>query len=215
MNNYNIVLFKNKKSKRIIKSFVTEKKCFIKFKKLIKESDDVEFEVKYENAEESSFELAIITNQDKYQLPLFKLDDLGRNEKVFIENNNDFVIKVIENYKIEEKIFDWQLNKRITFNEFLALYFGNGNIKSVSTLHNKLVIQEDEKFSLFSLKNTEDSNRLLNTLENYMRNNGKNEAILVRDFSTVQRKWIYDVLVKNGFNRKNLYRQSTTFSKRN
>ena len=136
-------------------------------------------------------------------------------EKVFIENNENFVIKRIENYKIEEKIYDWQLNKRITFNEFLNFYFGNNTMKSVSTLHNKLVIQEDEKFSLFSLKNIEDSNRLLNTLESYMINNEKNESILVRDVSTTQRKWIYDVLVKNGFNRKRLYRQTTTFSKRN
>jgi hypothetical protein len=136
-------------------------------------------------------------------------------KKVFIENNENFVIKRIENYKIEEKIYDWQLNKRITFNEFLNFYFGNNTMKSVSTLHNKLVIQEDEKFSLFSLKNIEDSNRLLNTLESYMINNEKNESILVRDVSTTQRKWIYDVLVKNGFNRKRLYRQTTTFSKRN
>jgi hypothetical protein len=214
MNNYNIILFKNKKSKRIIKGFITEKKCFNKFNKLMSESDNVKFEVMYENSEECLFELAVVTNQDKYQLPLFKMDDLGRNEKVFIENNNDFVIKTIENYKIEEKIYDWQLDKRITFSEFLNLYFGNENIKSVSTLHNKLVIQEDENFSLFSLKNIDDSNRLLETLESYMRNNGKNEAILVRDVSTTQRKWLYDVLVKNGFNRKNLYRQTTTFSKR-
>jgi hypothetical protein len=214
MNNYNIILFKNKKSKRIIKGFITEKKCFNKFNKLMSESDNVKFEVRYENAEECLFELAVVTNQDKYQLPLFKMDDLGRNEKVFIENNNDFVIKTIENYKIEEKIYDWQLDKRITFSEFLNLYFGNDNIKSVSTLHNKLVIQEDENFSLFSLKNIDDSNRLLETLESYMRNNGKNEAILVRDVSTTQRKWLYDVLVNNGFNRKNLYRQTTTFSKR-
>ena len=36
----------------------------------------------------------------------------------------------------------------------------------------------------------------------------------VKDTSTTQRKWMYNLLVKNGFDKKKLYRQTTTFSKR-
>ena len=88
-------------------------------------------------------------------------------------------------------------------------------MKTISTLHNKLVIQEDEKFYLFSLKNIADSYRLLDCIEKYMREKGRTEALLVRDVSTIQRKWFYDVLVNYGFNREKLYRQTTTFSRKN
>jgi hypothetical protein len=37
----------------------------------------------------------------------------------------------------------------------------------------------------------------------------------VRDTSTTHRKWMYELLEKKGFDRKLLYRQTTTFSKRN
>jgi ABC-type uncharacterized transport system fused permease/ATPase subunit len=40
------------------------------------------------------------------------------------------------------------------------------------------------------------------------------DALFVRDFSNAQRKWLYEVLVKMGFDKKRLYRLKTTFSKR-
>ena len=87
-------------------------------------------------------------------------------------------------------------------------------MKSISTLHNKLIIQINDKFFVFSLKNVDDSHRLLETIENYFRQNGRDDAIFIKDTSIIQRKWIYDLLVRNGFNKQKLYRQTTTFSKR-
>ena len=87
-------------------------------------------------------------------------------------------------------------------------------MKSISTLHNKLIIQVNENFFVFSLKNVEDSHRLLETMENYYRKNSRNDAIFVKDISTTQRKWMYDLLIKKGFDKQKLYRQTTTFSKR-
>jgi len=40
------------------------------------------------------------------------------------------------------------------------------------------------------------------------------DAFFVRDISNAQRKWIYDVLNKKGFDKQRLYRLKTTFSKR-
>ena len=213
MNNYIIVLFKNKKKKKIIKGYKSEKRAFDKFKSLVK-TNNIEFDVQYENAEKCKFELALITNQDAFQLPLFQEDELGRNQEVFISTDTDYVIRDIKPYKIEEKIYDWNTNERISFEKLIKKYCIKKEMKSISTLHNKLVIQINEDFFLFSLKNIEDSHRLLETMENHFRTNSRNDAIFVKDISTTQRKWMYDLLIKKGFDKQKLYRQTTTFSKR-
>lgn len=212
MENFLIVLFKNKKKKKNIKGYSTFKNAISKYNSLLKENYVI-FEMKYENAEKCDYEIALLSKQDHYQIPLFKTDEFGRQSEVFIENESEYIIKKIDNYKIEEKIQDWQKNKRITFDEFLK-YCPKKYLKSIFTLNNKLVIQRDEFFYLFSLKNQEDSHRFLETLERYFRDHSRNDAIFVKDISTAQRKWIYDLLIKQGFDKTKLYRQSTTFSKR-
>jgi len=211
--NFIIVLFKNKKKKRIIKGYKSEKKATDKYKSLLKDNK-IRFEVQYENAEKAYYELGLLTNQDNYQVPLFQEDQFGRNEEVFIETESDYTFRDVKPYKLEEKIFDWQKNTRISFDQMVSKYCIKKEMKSISTLHNKLVIQVNDLFYLFSLKNSEDSHRLLETLENYYRETGRTDAIFVKDISTAQRKWMYDILVEKGFNKGKLYRQTTTFSKR-
>jgi|TARA_R110001592_G_scaffold214974_1_gene468048 hypothetical protein len=213
MQNYIIVLFKNKKKKKIIKGYQSEKRAFQKFKSLIN-NNNYYFSVKYENAEESKYEIALLSNQDSFQIPLFQEDDMGRNEEIFISTKTDYIIKEIKPYKLEEKIYDWQSNIRITFDELIKNYCIKKEMKSISTLHNKLVIQINDNFNLFSLKNIDDSHRLIETMEKYFRDNNRSDSIFVKDISTTQRKWMYDLLVDNGFDKKKLYRQTTTFSKR-
>lgn len=213
MENYIIVLFKNKKKKKIIKGYATEKNANLKFDSLIKDNN-IPFEVLYENSERSKYEIALLSRNDDYQIPLFKMDEVGRNNSVFISDDSEYVIKRIEDYKVEEFIFDWQLNTRISFGKLISDYLPKENVKVVSKLHNKIVIQNDEDFKLFSLKNEEDSERLLQTLESYFFNSSRNDSLFVRDESTVNRKWMYNILEKQGFNRKKLYRQKTTFSRR-
>ena len=207
-------MFKNKKKKRIIKGYSTEAHAKNKFKKLIS-NNKIKFPVYYENAEPSNFQLGLLTNQKSFQISLFTTDELGRNNTVKVEGDSDYVFLDISNYDIEEKIYDWQTDKRITFDQLIKEYCKQNTLKNISTLNNKLVIQVDEVFYLFSLKNTEDSIRLLQTLEKEFMSTGRRDGIFVRDLSTVQRKWMYDLLENYGFDRSKLYRQSTTFSKRN
>lgn len=129
-------------------------------------------------------------------MPLFQEDELGRNEEVFISSETDYTIRQIKPFKIEEKIFDWNTNDRISFEKLIKKYCIKKEMKSISTLHNKLVIQVNENFYVFSLKNIEDAHRLLETMENYYREHHRNDAIFVKDVSTTQRKWMYDLLVK-------------------
>ena len=206
-------MFKNKKKKKLIKGYKTESNAKSKFKSILKENK-VKFPVFYENAEPCNFELGLLTNQSAYQKSLFTTDDLGRNNMVKIEGESDYIFLDIKTYDIEEKIYDWQTDTRITYDELVSTYCKQNTLKNISTLNNKLIIQIDEKFFLFSLKNTEDSVRLLQTMENNFMKSGRNDAFFVRDLSTVHRKWMYDLLENYGFDRKKLYRQNTTYSKR-
>jgi hypothetical protein len=111
-------------------------------------------------------------------------------------------------------ILDNNTNNRITFDSFIKTYYSTKELKVVSKLHNKVVLQIDNTFNLFTFKNEEDSERFLQTLESYLYKSNRSDSIFVRDESIVQRKWLYKLLVDNGFDKKKLYRQKTTFSKR-
>jgi hypothetical protein len=213
MDNFLIVLFKNKKRKKNIKGYATLHNALDKYNSLLKENSDIIFDMKYENAEKCKYEIALLSREDQYQIPLFKKDEFGRQNEIFLETESEYIIKKIDDYKIEEKIQDWQKNKRISFKQFLR-YCPQNVLKSIFTVNNKIVIQKEDEFFLFSLKNQEDSHRFLEVLETYFRDHNRNDAIFVRDVSKEQRKWIYDLLIKQGFDRTKLYRQSTTFSKR-
>lgn len=206
-------MFKNNKKKKLIKTYNTEISATKKFKHLIQKNKDVIFHKEVENAEDCEFYLSIITNQTKIQKSLFITDDLGRNKPVFIENP-EYVFLDIKEYKVEETIYDWSTNTKITFLDLIEKYCNKKDLKSIFTLNNKLCIQIDENINLFSLKNKSDSERLLQVMEKYFMDNSRSDAFFVRDISSAQRKWTYKLLEDKGYDKNKLYRLKTTFSKR-
>jgi hypothetical protein len=210
---YLIVLFKNKKKRKIIKSYLTKSTAINKFNNMLLKNNDVYFEKVIENATSSNYELGLLTNQTKIQQSLFLTDELGRNTPVNLENP-EYVFLDIKKYKMEETIFDWQTQNKITFMGLIKKYCKSNELKSIFTLHNKLCIQINEDVSLFSLKDKDESDRLLEVIQDYFIGNSRLDAIFVRDISSAQRKWIYSLLVGKGFDKKRLYRLKTTFSKR-
>ena len=208
-----IVLFKNRKKRKIIKRYRTEKRSLDKFNELVKQSSSVLFPKLIENAEESNYELAILTNKTKIQNSLFLTDDLGRNVPVNLENP-EYVFLKIEKYYTEELIYDWQNKSKITLLSLVKTYCKTKDLKSIFTLNNKICIQINSDVSVFSLKDKDESIRFLESLQDYFISVGRSDGIFVRDESTAQRKWIYGVLEEKGFEKKRLYRLKTTFSKR-
>jgi len=210
---YFIVLFKNRNKRKIIKRYDTEKKAIDKYNSLIKENDEIIFEKLVENAEETNYELGLITNQKKIQDSLFLTDELGRNVAVNLENP-DYVFTKISKFKIEELIYDWQDRKKITLKEFISKYCKLKDLKNIFSLNNKICVKIDESVAVFSLKDSDESHRFIEVLEEYFYQNNRNDAIFVKDVSSTQIKWIYDFLNKKGFDKKRVYRLKTTFSKR-
>ena len=116
--NYLIVLFKNRKKRKIIKSYYKEKNALECFNNYLSKNDVV-FEKKIENATPVNYQIALLTNKIKTQKSIFFVDDFGRNISADL-NDSNYVFLDIKNYKIEETIFDWQLQKKINLSIFIT-----------------------------------------------------------------------------------------------
>jgi hypothetical protein len=208
--NYTVILFKNRKKKRIIKKFVTEQKAFIFFNKMIKKSDEVFFEKKVEHTKDCQFELGIVSGIRKHDSPTYIRDEIGRSFKVSVEDDANTYIIEIKPYYIEEKIYDIKENKKITIKEFEKTYLSVEGLKVVSVLNHKIVVQNDSNFYLFSLKNEPEAIRFLDSLVSYMSYINNKSAMIITDTSPKQKKYLYDLLTENGFDSSILYRKFTT-----
>jgi hypothetical protein len=207
--NYLIVLFKNKVKKKIINKFKTHKKANEFYNSLLMSSESVIFEKQYENGVESSYELSILEKTSGTFLPIFLKDELGRRIKVNLEDD-DYTINQISKYKREELILDYTTNKKINSQEFIKSYLSMPGLKLISKLHNKIIVQNDDVFNLFTLKNDNDSSRFIDCLSEKFIVEKRMDCMFVKDYSTSQRKYLYELLVSKGFSKNYLLRQSTT-----
>ena len=209
--NFVIVLFKNKIKKKIINKFKTKRKANNFYSSLIKESDKVKFNKQYDNGNYSFYELALLEKKVGSDNQMYKMDSFGRQVKVDLENS-DYKITKIQDYSIADSIVDYQTKKKITFDDFIKNYMDLPESKMVSKLNNKIVVQIDNEYKLFTLKNLEDSSRFIDCLIEYFIENNRADALFVKDYSTVQRKYLYEILTEKGFPKSYLFRHSTTHS---
>lgn len=211
--NYIVVLFKNKTRKKIIKKFVTLERADEFYTKMIEENKDVYFGRQVENARDCEFELCLLEKKNNEFDSLFVRDKLGRQMKVELDDPDYKIIKVSE-YQVEETIFDVTTRNKITLNEFYKKYVFRKGIILISRLNNKIVVQEDDKVNLFSLKNENESRRFLNSLNDFFNDNSIGNCIVVVETSKPQKKYLYTILEDMGIEKKLLYRTSTTFKPR-
>jgi hypothetical protein len=210
MENYLVVLFKNKLKKRIIKKFITHKKADNFFKKLIKENENVIFSKEIESGHLCKLEIGLVSLNSKQDFPVYKKDELGRNVKIKIEDDGMTLLEIRE-YKKEETIFDIQKNIKIDTQTLIKNYLKGDGVKMISTLHNKIIIQINENVFLFSLKNESESDRFIDCLTKYFFKIKRGDCIFVKDYSSAQRKYLFDILEKSGVDKKMLYRKFTTY----
>ena len=209
MENYIVVLFKNKKKKRIIKKFITFSRAKQFYEKLIKESNEVLFEIKVEAGKECNYELGIVEMSSKQLVPVYMTDEFGRNVKVKLDEDGMTLFK-IQPYKKEETIYDIKEEKKITMSDLIKKYMKGEGLKMISVLNNKIVLQEDEKIHLFTLKSESESSRFIDSMSLHFFKIKRGDCLFVKDYSTAQRKYLYSLLESNGIDKKILYRKFTT-----
>ena len=148
-------------------------------------------------------------NIDKF---FFKKDEYGRQIKMELLIN-DYVLTKIDNLKKEELIYDLQKKKRIQFKTLIYEYLKKDGLKIVSLINNKLIIQKENEFFFFSLKNELDSKRLIDCLSEYFIKNGRSDSIFVYDSSKLQKRYIYQMLKNNNIDLNSFYRRFTTYNR--
>jgi len=209
MENYIVVLFKNKKKKRIIKKFITFNRAKQFYDKLVQESNDVLFEIKVEGGSECNYEIGIVEMSSKQLVPVYMTDEFGRNVKVKLDEDGMTLFK-IQPYKKEETVFDIRTGKKITMSDLIKKYLKGDGLKMISVLNNKIVLQEDEKIHLFTLKSESESSRFVDCMSLHFFKIKRGDCLFVKDYSTAQRKYLYSLLESNGIDKKILYRKFTT-----
>jgi len=208
--NFFVALFKNKTKKRIIKKFVTYKKAKSFFTKLRNESDNVIFSKEVENGKECKFELGLVELSNKQLFPIYMTDEMGRNVKVKLDDDDMTLVEIMP-YKTEELLYDIQTGEKLDTRNLIKKYIKGDGVKMISTLHNKIIIQQDEKFSMFSLKNEHESGRFIDCLTSHFFKIKRMDCIFVKDYSSAQRKYLFELLEKFGVDKKVLYRKFTTY----
>jgi hypothetical protein len=209
MENYLVVLFKNKKKKKIIKKFITFNRAKLFYDNLVNESQEVIFNVEVESGEECRYEIGLIEPSGKQLVPVYMTDEFGRNIKVRLEEEGMTLFQ-ISTYKKEELIYDVKESKKITVQELIKKYLRGDGMKMVSVLNNKVVVQQEEKFHLFTLKNEQESSRFIDCLSLHFFKIKRGDCLFVKDYSSAQRKYLYGILESNGFSKRVLYRKFTS-----
>ena len=209
MENYIVVLFKNKTKKKIIKKFITFNRAKLFYDNLIKESQEVIFNVEIEAGKECKYEIGLIEMSGKQLVPVYMTDEFGRSVKVKLDEDGTTLFQ-ISPYKKEELIYDVKESKKITVQELIKKYLKGDGMKMVSVLNNKVVVQQEEKFHLFTLKNEQESSRFVDCLSFYFFKIKRGDCLFVKDYSSAQRKYLYGILESNGFDKKVLYRKFTS-----
>jgi hypothetical protein len=210
MENYLVVLFKNKKKKRIIKKFITFSKAKSFYDKKIKESDAVIFDVDIESGNPCNYEIGLVELSSKQLVPVYITDEMGRNVKVKLEEDNMTLFE-IKPYKKEEGLFDLQKKKKIKTQELIRNYLKGDGVKMISSLNNKIIIQKETNLWIFSLKNENESQRFIDCLIFYFFKIKRGDCILVKDSSVAQKKYLYKLLEERGIDKKIFYRKFTTY----
>lgn len=210
MENYIVVLFKNKNKKRIIKKFVTLTRAKTFYNSLMKESDEVIFDVQIETGEKCIYELGIVELSSNQLIPVYMTDDMGRSIKVKLAEDGMTLFQ-ISPYKKEESLFDIQKNVKITTKDFIKSYLKTDGLKMISVLNNKIILQKDEEINLFSLKNEEESARFVDCLSLHFFKTKRGDCLFIKDTSSAQRKYLINLLSSQGIDKKVLYRKFTTF----
>lgn len=178
-----------------------------KYKQILKKSNVI-FPIKLNRKKECITELALVCQGSCEDKTIQRRDDLGRLETVSSDNPEFSILDICE-FDVEEKVYDHKRKKRRYIQDIVEEYVPSQNIVQIFKLNNKIVIQNNDQYFLFSLKNINEASRLLESLKVYFKSINKFNCLFSKDLSTIHRKDTYNILEKSGFDRKLLYKHYT------
>lgn len=203
---YYIYLFRNKKLHKII---YKSAKCetILKKWKALKAETKPPYVVENTGARggKAEYELVLVGPKPKNYSPIYTKDDLGRTIEAKLSDPTKR-IKAIIPYWEEELIHDYQIKKRISFNDLIDFILTIQGFGQIFTLNNNLFVQIDDDIYLFGNKNLDDTQRLFNAVKTELFKRKVGNFLFVKDITTHQRKILYDLLEEKGFKRTKLFK---------
>ena len=206
---YKIVLFRNKKLKKVIRTYRSYKGASSKVKNLI-DNNNIKFPKEFENGERYKYEIVLLCPKNSKKL--FDMDEYGRNVEVSLDDDY-FSICEKRDYFEEEVIRSYDRGVNFSYNLLLKYVQRFSGVLSFVVINNKVLFQADDHIELFLLKTMSDSDRLIRILQEDLMGS-KKHSICVPDYSKVQRKELYDMLEERGYDRNLLYRQVINYPRR-
>ena len=201
---YYIILFCNKKKKRVIHKSAKRTTIMEVWRELkTQEKPYYTKKTSGKKRTELNFELALIYPHTRWSTKTYTKDGMGRNVEIKL-NNEKLRIKEIIPYWEEELIYDFDAKERIRFHEMIKSISEIEEISQIFTLNNKIFVQNENLIKMYSNKNIDDTSRLFEIIKTELIKKKKNNYIYVRDITTHQRILLYDLLESKGYNRREL-----------
>tara|TARA_R110000824_G_scaffold73220_5_gene186510 strand:- start:13047 stop:13679 length:633 start_codon:yes stop_codon:yes gene_type:complete len=207
LNTYHIIIFNNRQKRKVLSTSTNYRNINRKYKQILKKSNVI-FPIKLNRKKECIVELALVCHGDCEDKTIERRDMLGRLETVS-SDNPEFSILDICDFEVEEKVYDHKRKQRRLILDIINEYVPQKNIIQIFKLNNKIIIQNNDQYSLFSLKTIKEADRLIECLKTYFKSINKFNCLFSKDLSTIHRKELYNTLEKYGFDRKLLYKHYT------
>ncbi len=77
---------------------------------------------------------------------------------------------------IEETFVNYQTKEKITIHQFIKSYLPELGLTLISKLNNKIIVQNDDDFNLFTFKTISDSERFIDVLTQYLMDNNNSQV---------------------------------------
>lgn len=205
---YSIVLFLNKKQIKVLYQ-CNNKKNIHEHWRGYKNVKPPRFPKKQigKRRQTAVYELGLIFPMNRWvsEDRFFVRDTMGRFVEALIDDDSKRIKEIIPFWD-EELIYDFDNKKRIRYDDFFNYVSGINEISQIFTLNNKLFVQTDIDIRMFGNKNIEDSQRLFKIVREDLLSIKKGNFLYIKDLDTAQRKNLYDILVKKGYKRRELFR---------
>lgn len=200
-----------------------EADVFTEFKRLITESEKVEFPMKYNNEKtkiiESDYELMIIkVREDNEEKVTQVMDDMGKFVDYEASNDSWIILDRARYYK-EETFFvyghhpryDRKTYRWIMDDLILGKKPSRYSFLTIRLYLNKLVIGDGDNMEIVICKNKSDALRLYNKLEEEKESKRIRFIAFMGDlaYSKYKSLWIDKICARTGWNRKKVKRSST------
>lgn len=204
---YLIILFRNKKRRRVVHSCMKRTVIYEHWRELRtqKKPPFVKVYSGDKRKEEQHYELALVFKNNRWVKDVWVKDSLGRNIPAIIEDEK-YRIKEIIPYWEEELVYDYQTKKRIRYHEMMNQITPITEIAQIFKLNNKMFVQIDDNVKVFGTKNLSDTDRLFDIVKEELIIKKRGNFIFVKDITTHQRKLLYNLLETKGFTRRQLFK---------